>query len=61
MSSNYDRDKKSIMKYQKDNIVYVNIAMKREEKERWQHYAKSLGIPLGTLIKQLMDKEISKS
>lgn len=59
--SNYESNKKSILKYQKENVVYVRIGMKPEQKERWQYYAEHVaGMPLGTLIKNLMENEMNK-
>lgn len=55
MASNYERDKESIMKYQKENTVYVKVAMNREEKANWQAVADASGMPLGTLLRQLMN------
>ena len=58
--TNYERDKENIMKWQRENTSRVTIALKNEEKELWNSYAKSKGIPLGTLIRQLMDAEMNK-
>lgn len=55
MASDYERDKESIMRYQKENIVYVKVAMNREEKANWQAVADASGMPLGTLLRQLMN------
>ena len=56
--TNYERDKQNIMKWQKENIVKVSVGMSREEREEWQAYAKSKGVPLATLIRELMQKEM---
>ena len=58
--TNYERDKASIMRWQKENTVKVSIAMSRTEKAAWQAYAKSKNIPLGTLIRQLMETEMNR-
>lgn len=58
--SNYDRDKESIMKWQKDNVSRVVINLKKDEKDAWNAYAESRGIPLATLIRQLMQAEMNK-
>lgn len=59
MASDYERDKESIMRYQKENIVYVKVAMNREEKASWQAVADASGMPLGTLLRKLMTDYIS--
>lgn len=53
--SNYESSKESIMRWQKENISRVTINLKKEEKEKWQKYAESQGIPLATLIRELMN------
>ena len=45
--SNYESSKESIMRWQKENISRVTINLKKEEKEKWQKYAESQGIPQG--------------
>lgn len=56
MASNYERDKQSIMNYQKNNTSKVVINLKNEEKERWKRVAAESGIPLATLIRKLMNE-----
>lgn len=60
MASVYERDKGSIMKWQKENVGRVVINLKKEEKEAWIAYAQALDIPLATLIRNLMDEEMNK-
>lgn len=57
----YERDKKSIMKSQKKNFSRIVINLKKEEKEQWQQFAESQGIPLATLIRQMMDERMKTS
>lgn len=59
MASNYERDKQSIMNYQKNNTSKVVINLKNEEKEQWQHIAKASGMPLATLLRRLMANYIA--
>lgn len=61
MANNYERDKKSIMRYQKENIVYVKVGMSSAEKENWQAIAESSGMPLATLIRKLMKEYVAGS
>lgn len=56
MASNYERDKQSIMNYQKNNTSKVVVNLKNEEKEQWQHIAEASGMPLATLIRKLMSE-----
>lgn len=58
--TNYERDKENIMKWQKENISRVVINLKKEEKEVWTAYAESRGIPLATLLRNLMEAEMNK-
>ena len=55
----YERDKNNIMKYQKEKTSPVTIRLKNEEKNRWVAYTESKGLPLATLIRQLMDQEMN--
>lgn len=61
MASNYERDKHSIMKYQKANTSRVVINLKNEDKAEWEHIAAESGIPLATLIRNLMKEYIANS
>lgn len=60
MASNYERDKQSIMNYQKANTSKVVVNLKNEEKEQWQRIAAESGMPLATLLRKLM-KEFANS
>lgn len=56
MASNYERDKQSIMNYQKNNTSKVVVNLKNKEKEQWERVAAESGIPLATLIRKLMNE-----
>lgn len=56
MASNYERDKQSIMNYQKNNTSKVVVNLRNEEKEQWQKIAEASGMPLATLIRKLMSE-----
>lgn len=60
MSSNYERDKANVEKWRKENISRVVINLKKDEKDAWNAYADAKGIPLATLIRQLMQAEMNK-
>lgn len=59
MASNYQRDKESIMKYQRNNTSKVVINLKNEDKEEWERVAVASGMPLATLLRKLMTDYIS--
>lgn len=59
MSSNYERDKASYIKYQKENISRVVINLKSEDKAEWERVAKASGMPLATLLRKLMANYIA--
>lgn len=58
MATNYERDKASMMKWQKENTTTVNIRMKHDDKKRWQAAAEAAGKPIATLIRELMEQYI---
>lgn len=60
MSSNYERDKESIMKYQRNNTSKVVVNLKIEDKAEWERIAAESGMPLATLIRKLMSEYSEK-
>lgn len=61
MMSNYERDKRSIMKYQKENTSRVVINLKNEDKAEWERIAAASGMPLATLIRKLMNEYVANN
>lgn len=61
MASNYERDKHSIMKYQKANTSRVVINLKNEDKVEWERIAAKSGMPLATLIRKLMQEYVANN
>ena len=54
------KQSEAIKAWHKENTVVLNIRVRKEVAEDYRALARSRGLPLATLIKQLLEAELEK-
>lgn len=54
------KQNEAIKAWHKENTVVLNIRVRKEVAEDYKALARSRGLPLATLIKQLLEAELEK-
>lgn len=54
-------NRESVKKYRKEHISRIVVNLKKEDRAEWDKAAEKAGVPLATLIRQLMSDYMEKS
>lgn len=52
------RQKEAVKNWHKTNTVVIDIRVQREKAAAYKELAKKRGLPMATLIKELLDREL---